>query len=196
MLSAHLILSRFTWLWSFHCFAMLNSAQCILVKARSLDNEEGLISEMPVFSISFILIWFDRVSQRKNFNLKVVYYMPPKREKKSECIEGDQQSSHFCSRFNPPVTESATLFILYLYYVSSVDGWSRTSHPCTRNEFGVWELTIPYKEDGSSPIPHGSKVKVSVDNWLSPVICIMSKVAKIKFLSWILQQLNLVPSLE
>ena len=41
-----------------------------------------------------------------------------------------------------------------------LDGWSRTSHPCTKNEFGVWELTIPYKEDGSSPIPHGSKVKV------------------------------------
>jgi len=58
-----------------------------------------------------------------------------------------------------------TFYILYLYdmYVLSVDGWSRTSHPCTRNEFGVWELTIPYKEDGSSPIPHGSKVKVSVD---------------------------------
>ena len=119
-----------------------------------------------------------------------------KEKGKSECIEDDQQSSHFCSWFNLPVAESATLFILYLYYVLSVDGWSRTSHPCTRNEFGVWELTIPYKEDGSSPIPHGSKVKVSVDKWLSPVICIMSRVAKIKFLSWILQQLNLVPSLE
>ena len=45
----------------------------------------------------------------------------------------------------------------------SSDGWSRTSHACTRNEFGVWELTIPYKADGSSPIPHGSKVKVSVN---------------------------------
>ena len=42
-----------------------------------------------------------------------------------------------------------------------LDGWNRTSHGCTRNEFGVWELTLPYKEDGSSPIPHGSKVKVS-----------------------------------
>lgn len=42
-----------------------------------------------------------------------------------------------------------------------LDGWNRTSHGCTRNEYGVWELTLPYKEDGSSPIPHGSKVKVS-----------------------------------
>ncbi|CAH3196531.1 unnamed protein product, partial [Porites evermanni] len=42
------------------------------------------------------------------------------------------------------------------------DGWNRTSHGCTRNEYGVWELTLPYKEDGSSPIPHGSKVKVAI----------------------------------
>lgn len=73
----------------FRLFPLLNSAQCILVKAGSLDNEEGLISEMPVFSISFILIRFDRVSQRKNFNMKVVPYMPPKRERKSGCIEDD-----------------------------------------------------------------------------------------------------------
>lgn len=47
------------------------------------------------------------------------------------------------------------------------DGWSRTSHPCTKNEFGVWELTLPYKEDGSSPIPHGSKVKVGTFVWIT-----------------------------
>lgn len=49
-----------------------------------------------------------------------------------------------------------------LYLIGDFNGWSRTSHPCTKNEFGVWELTLPYKEDGSSPIPHGSKVKVAV----------------------------------
>ena len=59
--------------------------------------------------------------------------------------------------------------LLLIIFVS--DGWSRTSHPCTRNEFGVWELTIPYKEDGSSPIPHGSKVKVSVENIVFVYIC-------------------------
>ncbi len=58
-----------------------------------------------------------------------------------------------------------------MYYYLLPDGWSRTSHACTRNEFGVWELTLPYKEDGSSPIPHGSKVKVGVNKRSSPVIC-------------------------
>ena len=57
-----------------------------------------------------------------------------------------------------------TVDTIVLFFLS-LDGWSRTSHACTRNEFGVWELTIPYKEDGSSPIPHGSKVKVGVDKW-------------------------------
>ena len=44
------------------------------------------------------------------------------------------------------------------------DGWNRQSHKCTRNEFGVWELFIPNNPDGSSPIPHGTKVKVSEDS--------------------------------
>lgn len=34
------------------------------------------------------------------------------------------------------------------------------SHVCTRNEFGVWELKIPNKPDGSSPIAHESRIKV------------------------------------
>ena len=104
--------------------------------------------------------------------MKVVHCRLPKKEKGKVKV----------SKLNNTITiqiSSATLLIFQFrvsfivhfvscsshhlsYYVLSVDGWSRTSHPCTRNEFGVWELTIPYKEDGSSPIPHGSKVKVSV----------------------------------
>ncbi|KFD50902.1 hypothetical protein M513_08215 [Trichuris suis] len=42
------------------------------------------------------------------------------------------------------------------------DGWSRTSHPYDRMEFGRWELYIPPNDDGSCPIPHGSVVKVLV----------------------------------
>lgn len=49
-----------------------------------------------------------------------------------------------------------------VYLTGDFNGWNRTSHGCTRNEYGVWELTLPYKEDGSSPIPHGSKVKVAI----------------------------------
>lgn len=31
-----------------------------------------------------------------------------------------------------------------------------------QNEFGVWEVFLPNNADGSSPIPHGSRVKVGV----------------------------------
>ena len=38
------------------------------------------------------------------------------------------------------------------------------------NEFGVWELKIPNKPDGSSPIDHKSRIKVSKHfQWTIPV---------------------------
>lgn len=30
-----------------------------------------------------------------------------------------------------------------------------------QNEFGVWEIFLPNNADGTSPIPHGSRVKVA-----------------------------------
>ena len=30
----------------------------------------------------------------------------------------------------------------------------------TRREYGVWEVSLPPKEDGQPAIPHNSKVKV------------------------------------
>lgn len=32
---------------------------------------------------------------------------------------------------------------------------------CKQNEFGVWEIFLPNNADGSPPIPHGSRVKVT-----------------------------------
>eukprot|EP00049_Salpingoeca_infusionum_P019162 m.360513 g.360513 ORF g.360513 m.360513 type:complete len:742 (+) comp19073_c0_seq1:41-2266(+) len=40
--------------------------------------------------------------------------------------------------------------------------WDRDKHTCTRDEFGVWSVFIPNKEDGTQPIPCGSAVKVCV----------------------------------
>eukprot|EP00043_Microstomoeca_roanoka_P013842 m.136075 g.136075 ORF g.136075 m.136075 type:complete len:757 (-) comp15863_c0_seq2:387-2657(-) len=40
--------------------------------------------------------------------------------------------------------------------------WDRDRYPCTKNEFGVWSVVIPKREDGSLPIPEGSIVKTCV----------------------------------
>ncbi|KZT29236.1 glycoside hydrolase family 13 protein [Neolentinus lepideus HHB14362 ss-1] len=42
------------------------------------------------------------------------------------------------------------------------NGWNRTSHPMKKNEFGIWEITIPPKEPGVCAIPHDSKLKISM----------------------------------
>lgn len=31
-----------------------------------------------------------------------------------------------------------------------------------QNDFGVWEIFLPNNADGSLPIPHGSRVKVTI----------------------------------
>lgn len=41
------------------------------------------------------------------------------------------------------------------------DGWEKTRNPYTKLDFGKWELHLPANPDGSCPIKHGSKVKVS-----------------------------------
>lgn len=40
------------------------------------------------------------------------------------------------------------------------DGWNREATPMKRDDFGVWELTLP-ANNGHPAIPHGSKIKVS-----------------------------------
>jgi 1,4-alpha-glucan branching enzyme len=44
--------------------------------------------------------------------------------------------------------------------LTALDNWNRTSHPMTRNEYGVWEITIPPNSNGEPAIPHDSKLKV------------------------------------
>ncbi len=40
------------------------------------------------------------------------------------------------------------------------DNWDRDATPMTKNNFGVWEVTLPPK-DGQPAITHDSKIKVS-----------------------------------
>ena len=44
--------------------------------------------------------------------------------------------------------------------VGQFNDWDRTRHVCARDQFSVFTLSIPPREDGSSAIPHGSQVKL------------------------------------
>lgn len=48
------------------------------------------------------------------------------------------------------------------YLIGDFNDWNRTSHPLKKNEFGVWEITIPPKSPGVCAIPHDSKIKISM----------------------------------
>ncbi len=42
------------------------------------------------------------------------------------------------------------------------DNWNRISHPMQKDEYGVWEITVPPTASGECGIPHDSKLKVRV----------------------------------
>ncbi|KAB8235785.1 alpha-1,4-glucan branching enzyme [Aspergillus alliaceus] len=45
--------------------------------------------------------------------------------------------------------------------VGDFNNWDVTTHPMAKNDFGVWEITVPAK-DGAPAIPHGSKIKITM----------------------------------
>nr|CAB3449921.1 unnamed protein product [Digitaria exilis] len=47
--------------------------------------------------------------------------------------------------------------------VGDFNNWDPNADRMSKNEFGVWEVFLPNNADGSSPIPHGSRVKVRMD---------------------------------
>ena len=51
---------------------------------------------------------------------------------------------------------------LRAYLIGDFNGWNRDSHEMKKNEFGVFEIVIPPKQDGSTAIDHDSKVKISL----------------------------------
>ncbi|XP_057245907.1 1,4-alpha-glucan-branching enzyme isoform X2 [Malurus melanocephalus] len=48
-----------------------------------------------------------------------------------------------------------------VFLAGDFNGWNPFSHPYKKLEYGKWELFIP-PEDGCSPVPHGSKLKVVI----------------------------------
>ncbi len=49
-----------------------------------------------------------------------------------------------------------------LQFKSTIDEWDRSSHPMTKDEFGIWSIVVPPLPSGICAIPHDSKVKVHV----------------------------------
>ncbi|XP_023746197.1 1,4-alpha-glucan-branching enzyme 1, chloroplastic/amyloplastic isoform X2 [Lactuca sativa] len=47
--------------------------------------------------------------------------------------------------------------------IGDFNNWNPNADVMTRNEFGVWEIFLPNNVDDSSPIPHGSRVKIRMD---------------------------------
>ncbi|KAJ7228364.1 1,4-alpha-glucan branching enzyme [Mycena pura] len=46
--------------------------------------------------------------------------------------------------------------------IGDFNDWNRTSHPMKKNEFGIWEITLPPLSSGACAIPHDSKIKISM----------------------------------
>ncbi|XP_039600888.1 1,4-alpha-glucan-branching enzyme-like [Polypterus senegalus] len=49
-----------------------------------------------------------------------------------------------------------------VFLTGDFNGWNHFSHPYKKNEYGKWDLYIPPNNDHSSPINHGSKLKVVI----------------------------------
>uniref|UniRef100_A0AAY4B080 1,4-alpha-glucan branching enzyme n=1 Tax=Denticeps clupeoides TaxID=299321 RepID=A0AAY4B080_9TELE len=49
-----------------------------------------------------------------------------------------------------------------LFLTGDFNGWDKFSHPYTHMDFGKWELHLPPNKDGTSPVCHGSQLKVVV----------------------------------
>lgn len=45
------------------------------------------------------------------------------------------------------------------YLIGDFNAWNRDSHPMTKDNYGVWEITLP-AQNGQPAIAHDSKLKV------------------------------------
>ncbi|KAK8039388.1 branching enzyme (be1) [Apiospora rasikravindrae] len=50
---------------------------------------------------------------------------------------------------------------LEAFLIGDFNDWNRGSHPMKRDDFGVWEITLP-AVNGQPAIPHNSKIKISM----------------------------------
>lgn len=49
-----------------------------------------------------------------------------------------------------------------MFLFGDFNNWNRFEHKMEKDEFGVWSVFLPNKEDGSPPIAHASKLKALV----------------------------------
>lgn len=49
-----------------------------------------------------------------------------------------------------------------MFLFGEFNNWDRTACPLERGEYGIWQCFVPDKPDGTSAIPHGTKVKATV----------------------------------
>ncbi|UZP39859.1 hypothetical protein NXS19_007675 [Fusarium pseudograminearum] len=54
------------------------------------------------------------------------------------------------------------------YLIGDFNGWNRGAHPMKKNDFGVFEITLP-AQNGQTAIPHNTKLKISLDLPSGPV---------------------------
>ncbi|KAG8898561.1 alpha-1,4-glucan branching enzyme [Tulasnella sp. 403] len=47
--------------------------------------------------------------------------------------------------------------------IGDFNGWDRKSHLMSKDQYGVWSITVPPKSPGEPAIPHDSKIKASPD---------------------------------
>ncbi|EJD53798.1 glycoside hydrolase [Auricularia subglabra TFB-10046 SS5] len=50
---------------------------------------------------------------------------------------------------------------LTAHLIGDFNAWDRSTHPLTKNNYGVWEISIP-PVNGQPAIPHDSKIKISM----------------------------------
>lgn len=48
------------------------------------------------------------------------------------------------------------------YLIGEFNNWDRRSHRMTRDNYGVWEITVPALPQGECAIPHDSKIKITM----------------------------------
>lgn len=58
-----------------------------------------------------------------------------------------------------------------------IDGWNMTSHPMKKNEYGVFEIIVPAKNNQKA-IPHNSKIKVTRQINSASAIAFANRVSK------------------
>lgn len=53
--------------------------------------------------------------------------------------------------------------ILNFLQFGEFNNWDVEEYPAVRNEYGVWDLTLPADADGTPKLKHGERVKIQVE---------------------------------